>query len=221
MADEPTPSPAPSPPGADAAGAPRPANDLVRVGLIFYGIVTLFAFGYALFDRMGGDGSTEPFLGLGLPSIGLALGGIGVGLVVVALVHVGRRALNAVEIGAKALARVIGPISKKEAVYLAAMSAVGEELLFRGALWEHLGLLGTTFLFGLVHIIPRRNLWGYPLFALVAGLLLGLLRESSGSVFPAILAHFVINALNLAWLGANYERLVYGEAAMKSDGSRT
>ena len=52
---------------------------------------------------------------------------------------------------------------------------VGEELLFRGALWPHLGLPGTTFLFGLVHIIPRKQLWGYPLFALGAGLLLGLL----------------------------------------------
>ncbi len=191
------------------------------MALVFYGIVTLFAFGYALFDRIRAGGRAEPqaFLGIALPSFSLALAGIGIGLVIVALCHVGLRALNSVEIGAQGLARIIGPISTKEAIYLAAMSAVGEELLFRGALWEHLGLIGTTFLFGLVHVIPRKDLWGYPLFALVAGLLLGVLRESSGSVFPPILAHFTVNALNLAWLGKHYERLVYGETPVQSDGS--
>ena len=88
---------------------------------------------------------------------------------------------------------------------------MAEERLFRGALWPHLGLLGTTFLFGLVHFVPHKKLWGYPLFALVAGLLLGVLREASGSVIPPILAHFTVNVLNLRWMGKHHARLT-GEA---------
>ena len=102
---------------------------------------------------------------------------------------------------------MLGPLSWKQAVLLAAFSSVAEELLFRGALWPHLGWLGTSFLFGLVHILPRKALWGYPLFALLAGLLFAILREATGSVLPPILAHFTVNALNLWWLGKHHARL--------------
>ncbi len=187
---------------SSAAGAA-----LLRLAAGFYGLVGLFAVGYATFDRLGRDadaGPPEPFLGLALPSLGLALGGIGLGLVIVGLVHVGLRALPGVKEAARLMAGMLGPLRWQQALALAAFSGVGEELLFRGALWEHLGLVGTAFLFGLVHVIPRRGLWAYPLFALGAGLLLGLLREASGSVFPAMLAHVTVNACNLAWLGARH-----------------
>jgi len=199
VTQEPTAEAPPTPDGNGAA--------LVRLAAGFYGIVGLFAVGYAIFDRLGRSadaGPPEPFLGLALPTLGLALGGIGLGLVIVGLVHVGLRALPSVKEAARLLAGILGPLTWKQALALAAISGVGEELLFRGALWEHLGLFGTAFLFGLVHIIPRRGLWGYPLFALGAGLLLGLLREASGSVFPAMLAHITVNALDLAWLGAKH-----------------
>ena len=205
-----------SPPGAEdkTAGAA-----LVRLAGPFYGIVTLFAVGYAIFDRIASEAEVKgPFLGLALPSLGLALAGIGVGIVIVAVVHAGRRVLLSIERAARAMARILGPLSRKQALYLALVSAAGEELLFRGALWEHLDLLGTTLLFGLVRVVPRRDLWGYPLFALGAGLLFGLLRDSSGSVFPPMLAHFVINAVNLAWLGANHARLVQEDARARPAG---
>jgi membrane protease YdiL (CAAX protease family) len=202
--------PAPAEP-EDAPEAP-PATS-ARIGWIrlaggFYGIVTLFAFGYAIFAGSGG----EPFLGLALPSLSLVLAGVGVGLVVVGVVHVGLRLFDAVTDGAREMARILGPLTRKEAIYLALFSSVGEELLFRGALWPHLGLIGTTCLFGLSHILPRKALWGYPLFAAAVGLIFGLLRmagpEDGGSVIPCIVAHFVINALNLAWLGAHHDRLL-------------
>ena len=187
------------------------ASPLLRLAGGFYAIVTVFAFGYAVFDglqRAGGRGEGEPFLGLALPTFGLAMAGIGVGLVIVGVVHVGMRAVPGVDRAAQEFAGLLGPITPKEAAWLAVFSGVAEELLFRGALWPHLGMWGTTFLFGLVHVLPRKSLWAYPLFAAGAGLMLGILRDASGSVLPPILAHVTVNGLNLWWLAKNHARLV-------------
>jgi membrane protease YdiL (CAAX protease family) len=190
-------------------GGESPAQ-LVRLAAAFYGVVTVFAFGYAIFDRIqrgAGGAEDDPFLGLGLPSIGGALSGVGVGLVIVGVVHVGMRILPAVAQAARLFAGVFGPLTWIQGVLLALFSSVAEELLFRGALWPHLGWIGTSFLFGLVHILPSKRLWGYPLFALLAGVLFAILREATGSVLPAILAHFTVNAINLVWLGRQHTRL--------------
>jgi membrane protease YdiL (CAAX protease family) len=95
----------------------------------------------------------------------------------------------------------LGPVGPVEAILLALLSGVAEELLFRGALWHHLGFAGTTLLFGLVHVLPSRKLWLYPVFAIAAGALLGLLRDGQGNVLPPMLAHVLVNAANLMWLG--------------------
>ncbi len=190
--------------------ATPPTVSLLRLAGGFYAIVTLFAFGYAIFDGLQGTADPEnpqPFLGLGWPGFGLLFAGVGVGAVIVGACHVGMRAVPGVDKASRELAGLLGPITPREALWLAVFSGVGEELLFRGALWSHLGLLGTSLLFGLVHILPRRSLWGYPLFAAVAGLMLGLLREASGSVLPAILAHVTVNGLNLWWLSKHHARL--------------
>ena len=217
---DPTPPPE-SPPHATAA--PESAlpvgqapESLVRLAAAFYGVVTVFAIGYAFFDRIQRDADgadAEAFLGLSLPSFGGALSGIGVGLVIVGVVHVGLRVLPPVEDAARLFARMLGPLRWKHAFLLAGCSAVAEELLFRGALWPHLGWIGTSFLFGLVHILPRKQLWGYPLFALLAGILFAILRQATGSVLPPILAHFTVNALNLWWLGHQHGRLTGAAAA--------
>lgn len=186
-------------------------SSLLRLAAGFYAIVAVFAFGYAIFDGLQADEARpagEAFLGLAIPSLGLALAGIGVGLVIVGVVHVGMRAVPGVDRAASEFAALVGPLTAKEAWLLALMSGVAEELLFRGALFPHLGMWGTTFLFGLVHVIPRRSLWAYPLFAAGAGLMLGILRDASGSVLPPILAHVTVNGLNLWWLGKHHGRLV-------------
>lgn len=212
----PAPDPVRHPPGALEPDGAR----LVRIALGFYGLVALFALGYDLFARVRGDldlfarirgeagGDPGPLLGFSLPRIEHLGAGVAVGLVLVALTRVGLKAWHAVQDAAQLLSLWVGPITRKQAFVLAVLSGTAEELLFRGALWPHLGLIGTTFLFALVHVIPRRALWIYPLFAALAGLLLGLLRDSSGSVFPCILMHVTVNALNLAWLGENHARFL-------------
>jgi hypothetical protein len=100
----------------------------------------------------------------------------------------------------------LGAMTPAEAVYLAVISGFAEELCFRGALWPHLGLAGTSILFGILHTVPVRSLALYPVFAALAGVVFGSLRQSSGSIWPPVVAHATINAINLAFLGAMERR---------------
>ena len=94
-------------------------------------------------------------------------------------------------------ASVLGPLSHREVLALAVLSSLGEELMFRGAMQPTLGLWATTIIFGLMHLPPRISFWPWTASALVMGLCFGLLTEYSGNLAGAVVAHFVINYLNL------------------------
>lgn len=98
------------------------------------------------------------------------------------------------------------------AVSLIALStALGEELLFRGAAlaslaaWvgAPLALVATSIAFGLVHVPSSRALIPWTLTAIVMGLVFGLLYALTGEVLAPIAAHAVINHENLHFLLAN------------------
>ena len=95
------------------------------------------------------------------------------------------------------MAHALQPLTWPRIGWFALGSGVGEELLFRGPLHAWLGLLPTAALFGLVHGGFRPGLRSWTWFALLAGLLLGGLREWSDSVWPAVLCHVVVNAVNM------------------------
>ncbi len=204
------PSPSPIGPVIRSAAAPMavplapPAAPVVeshdrrimRLAAGFYGVVTLFALGYSTFS-----GTLPRLFGDAAPTGSSLVGAVVVGLGIVGLCRIGSRIFPAVDRAATTLGELIGPITWKAALGLALLSGVAEELLFRGALWPHLGIWGTTFLFALVHVVPKKSLIGYPIFALGGGLLLGLLRSGGDNVLPAMIAHGIVNALNLAWIG--------------------
>lgn len=77
-------------------------------------------------------------------------------------------------------------------VALALATAVSEELFFRGALLGLVGVWPQALLFGLLHPATRRG-WSYTLFTFVAGLAFGYATLWTGSLWAAMLAHFVIN----------------------------
>ncbi len=103
------------------------------------------------------------------------------------------------------LMRMVGAASMPVAVYLAFISALGEELLFRGAIQPSLGLLGTALLFGLLHLGPQGLVSIWTLWAIVSGLMLGWIFQSTGSLLPVLICHFLVNVTSLLRLRRQYK----------------
>jgi len=85
-----------------------------------------------------------------------------------------------------------------EIFFLALISSISEELLFRALIQPYLGLWLTSLLFGLAHWTGKRELLVWPFLAFFAGLMLGELSEQPAiGVTGATSAHFIINFLGL------------------------
>lgn len=131
------------------------------------------------------------------PILGLAMGLAVVGLtrVIVARSTWGRQ-LH------RDFRALLGDISPREIAVLAVASAVGEEVLFRGALQPWIGLAPQALLFGLLHIGPTRRFLPWTLWALGMGFAFGGLVTLTGDLGGAIVAHFTINFMNLHFIAA-------------------
>jgi membrane protease YdiL (CAAX protease family) len=136
------------------------------------------------------------------------LAGIASGLAAgLAIVFVSRLALYRFE-WARALHRefrhLLNPLADFEIVILAAASSVGEEMFFRGALLPSIGLLGSSAIFALLHIGPRARYLPWTASSFVAGLLFGAIFMWTGDLTGPVVAHFLVNFLNLRHV-AQYE----------------
>ena len=104
-------------------------------------------------------------------------------------------------------------------VYEATMPGLAEEFVYRGVLlmllneafgkpWKFAGIqLGwgfiiITVMFGFLHAVDAKSLsdvhihWGNLVFPLIIGVILAWLRERTGSVWPCVLFHNVVNTFN-------------------------
>ena len=95
------------------------------------------------------------------------------------------------------LIRMISPLHPLDALLLAGLSSLGEELVFRGLALPYLGLTASSVLFGLAHLIPRDGLWPWSLWAAAAGGALGWVALATGGLLAPLSAHFLINAVGL------------------------
>jgi len=175
---------------ADRLGRPP-----VRLALLFYGATAAVAFTWgALAGRpqLLWTAGTSP-----ARAAVAAVVGLGLGLVVVGLSHLSVRHLAWAHELYVWFGSLLGALSVGQCLTLAALSAVGEELLFRGAMQPTLGLILTTIIFGLAHVAPRLRYLPWTITAGALGLALGLLAQHGGSLAGPIVAHFVVNALNL------------------------
>ncbi|RMG98286.1 MAG: CPBP family intramembrane metalloprotease [Deltaproteobacteria bacterium] len=95
---------------------------------------------------------------------------------------------------------LLGTPTRTEILILAACSAVGEELFFRGAMMDAWGVGASTIVFALLHVPPRASLWPWTASAFCFGLAFAGLAQWSGSLTGPVLAHFVVNWRNLTFI---------------------
>jgi membrane protease YdiL (CAAX protease family) len=100
-------------------------------------------------------------------------------------------------------ATILGMAPERIAL-LAVLSATAEELLFRSALVPSLGLLASSTVFGLAHFSPGVSKLAWSVWALLMGLTFGVLFLASGSLWPPIVAHALINYENMHYI-CNYD----------------
>ena len=176
---------------------PAPPTRLVPLALVFYGALLGAALLWAgLAGNSGSFASAAPLRDAGA---GALVGGL-----VVLLSGWLTRATQVGDRLARALAGLVGRRTTGECVALALASGIGEEAFFRGAMQPELGLLPTSLCFALAHFVPRRDLLPWTAFSLAAGLVLGGLFEATGNVVAPVVAHAVVNAVNLRLLSRDY-----------------
>ncbi len=124
--------------------------------------------------------------------VGLAVGGLLVGLW-----RVSRGRLASARELERQLAELLGPLGRHEIVALALLSGFAEELFFRGAVQGAWGWFPATVLFTLLHTGPGSAFRAWTVFAGVAGLALAGLMLWRGNLLAPILAHVVVNVVNL------------------------
>jgi membrane protease YdiL (CAAX protease family) len=181
------------------------AAGLVRIGLYFYGAMMAVA----LVWRVGFYGESILYASASDEAAGLhlvrdSLIGLTAGAAVVLASRIMTRATDWGEAMARALGESLGRVSIPDALLLAAASGLGEELFFRGALQPRVGLMVATLLFGCVHFVPRRELLPWTGFAIAAGALFGVTFEWTGNIVAPVVAHTVVNAVNLPLLSREY-----------------
>lgn len=93
-------------------------------------------------------------------------------------------------------ARLVQGWTVVDAVTVAAFSGLAEEALIRALLQPWIGLVAAAGLFALLHLIPDRRLWAWPVIALALGLVFGLVFERWGYPAAAV-AHIVVNLVSL------------------------
>ena len=99
---------------------------------------------------------------------------------------------------------LLNPMSDVEIVILAVASSVGEEMFFRGAMLPVIGLVGSSAIFALLHIGPKARHLPWTFSSFVIGLLFGAIFMWTGDLTGPVLAHFLVNFLNLRHV-AQYE----------------
>ena len=82
------------------------------------------------------------------------------------------------------------------------ISGFAEELFFRGAIQSSWGFAWATLIFALMHSGSDRTFRWWMLFAFAAALVFGAVTLHRESILAAIIAHTVVNSINLRRLAA-------------------
>lgn len=83
---------------------------------------------------------------------------------------------------------------------MALASGVAEEIFFRGFLSVTIGVWLSSLAFGALHQVRGAGRWGWAGSALAVGLGMSLIYALTGQLVGCVVAHILINALNLRYL---------------------
>ena len=95
------------------------------------------------------------------------------------------------------LRNLLFPLTEIEIVVLAVASSLGEEMFFRGAMMPAIGLFGSSAVFALLHIGPKARHLPWTASSFAIGLLFGAMFQWTGDLTGPVVAHFLVNFLNL------------------------
>ena len=133
----------------------------MRIGVLFYGAMAVAAvlwrvglYNEAIWLLPGAAERAEDRMGL---LVELALG-LGVAGAVIASSYAVTEGTRWGRQLAEAMAEPLRGLSVPDALLLASASGLAEELFFRGALQPRAGLVVASLLFGVLHLVPRREL---------------------------------------------------------------
>lgn len=184
---------------------PPDSSQWLRWGLIFYSGMAAVA----LVWRWGFAGESVWFVSAaaaergGSPGADILLGLL-VGAAMVFLSHLLTSRTAWGEQLARAMGASLGSLKVSHALVLALVSGLGEELLFRGALQPTVGWGLASLCFGIVHFVPNRVFLPWTVFAIVAGGILGALVLWTGNLLASVVAHALVNGVNLPILIRRY-----------------
>lgn len=179
----------------------------VTVGL--YGLMAAFSIVWGIYrDRPNIWYHPDPIYDVPWPVtlvLGLGAGislGLGISLLTVWLARRARWARGLME----EFKSLLGGLSRRDVLLIAALSSLGEELFFRGVLLpglshvlssQGLGLAVSSLIFGILHVPANRRMVPWTLQAVAMGFLLGFLFLLTGDLTMCVVTHFVINHRNL------------------------
>ena len=166
----------------------------VRLAAVFYGLLVVAAAVWC-----GLRGIELPLLGP-RPAVGLLLG-LATAASTVSLALLAYRLIPTTRKLAEELApTLVDGTDRAGLVLLALFSGIGEEAFFRGAVQQEFGILIASAAFGLAHVGPDRRFLLWTVWAVLAGVIFGVLFEATGGLLAPVTAHAAHNAVTrLIW----------------------
>ncbi len=179
-----------------------PGDQLYRIAWVFY---LFLAIGGALWvGARGGTIRLELFVDPAGWWLDLGIG-LAAGALLLALWQGGLRLLPSAAVLEGKLGELLRGVETTEVVALALLSGFAEELFFRGAVQGAWGWPVATLLFALLHVGPGAAFRSWTVFAALAGLVFAGLMLWRGNLLAPVIAHALVNAINLGRLARRPE----------------